>query len=94
MRWVYYSVALLATLVACWLWLFIFSQGRAGPVPVPAPAVLPVPPLLRPASAVSIDASLSERFFCVAGFVARQTGNSVETLLVGNRPVPCRENRQ
>ncbi len=90
MRWVYYAVAVLATLAACWLWLFIFSQGRASSVPVAAPVApsLPVVPVLRPAS-VSTAAAGRERFFCLAGYVARQTGNSVGTLLVEDKPVRC-----
>lgn len=63
MRWVYYAVALLATVLAGLLWLFVFGQFRpAGSVPAlplaPASVVLlvpsgqlPVPPRLRPAGA-------------------------------------------
>ena len=47
--------------------------------------------MLRPAAAVSVSASSRERFFCLAGYVARQIGNSVETLLLDNQPVPCRQ---
>lgn len=97
MRWVYYGVALAATALACLLWLFVFGLWPA-PSSVPAPAVvrpaasaglLPVPPVLRPAAAGSVSGSGEERFFCLAGYVARQAGNSVETLLVDNKPVRC-----
>lgn len=95
MRWVYYGISVVATALACLLWLFVFGVlPRAGSVPAAAPVVaaplpgrLPVPPKLRPA-VVSRDGQ-RERFFCVAGYVARQTGNSVETLLVENKPVKC-----
>jgi hypothetical protein len=101
MRWVYYGVALAATALACVLWLFVFGVlPRASSVPAPAvtgatvvSASLPVPAVLRPAVAGSVPDSSSERFFCLAGFVARQTGNSVETLLVDNQPVPCAHRR-
>ena len=89
MRWVYYAVALLATVLAGLLWLFVFGQFRpAGSVPAPVAASLPVVPVLRPAPPATVGGE-RERFFCVAGYVARQTGNSVETLLVGNKPVRC-----
>ena len=101
MRWFYYGVAIAATALACLLWLFVFGLWPAAssvpaPVVVRVPVVsasLPVPPVLRPAVAVSVSGSRRERFFCLAGYVARQTGNSVETLLVDNQPVPCRQSR-
>ena len=101
MRWFYYGVAIAATALACLLWLFVFGLWPAASS-VPAPAVarpvasaglLPVPPVLRPAVAGSVSGSTRERFFCLAGYVARQTGNSVETLLLDNQPVPCRQRR-
>lgn len=101
MRWFYYGVAIAATALACLLWLLVFGVWPGASL-VPAPAVarpvasaglLPVPPVLRPAAAVSISAPSRERFFCLAGYVARQTGNSVETLLLDNQPVPCRQRR-
>ena len=97
MRWFYYGVAIAATALACLLWLFVFGVWPGASL-VPAPAVarpvasaglLPVPPVLRPAAAGSVSGPARERFFCVAGYVARQTGNSVETLLVDNKPVRC-----
>lgn len=91
MRWVYYFVAVVATALACLLWLFVFGRfSGASSVPSAAPvtASLPVVPVLRPAPAST--APSDERFMCVAGYVARQRGNTVETLLVENKPVACR----
>ena len=93
MRWFYYGVALVATALSALLWLFVLGgSGVASSVPadLPVPASIPVAPELRPAPAVSVAGPRDVRLFCLAGFVARQTGSSVETLLVENRPVPCR----
>lgn len=92
MRWFYYGVALVATALSALLWFFVLGgSGVAPSVPEASPlsASIPVAPALRPALAVSVAGSRDVRLFCLAGFVARQTGDSVETLLVDGRPVPC-----
>ena len=91
MRWVYYGVAAVATVLSALLWyvvLVIYPTSSSVHVAtsMPSARTLPVLPVLRAASPVSVD---GERFICVAGYVAKQTGDVVETLLVENKPVPC-----
>lgn len=71
MRWIYYGVAVVATVLAVLLWLFVFGQFRdAGSVPAPTmlaapPGWLPVVPVLR-----SVDRGVVEG--CWHGFRARR----------------------
>ena len=92
MRWVYYGVALLATCLAGLLWyvvLVIYPAAPRAAALTTSAAMLPVVPVLHTASPALLPAT-GEKFLCVAGYVARQKGDVVETLLVDNKPVQCR----
>lgn len=93
MRWVYYGVAVAASLVAALLWYVVLviypSVSGASFASRPAPPdVLPVAPVLHPLVPSAVR-SPAPRLLCVAGYYAKQTGDAVETLLIDNKPVPC-----
>ena len=105
MRWVYYGVALAATVLACLLWLVVFGTWPgASSVPTAAaaprfapPGRLPVPPVLRPADEmrVALLEDLQDgRAVCLGGFYARPRrtvdGYAYDVVvLVGSQKVPC-----
>jgi len=101
MRWVYYGVALAATVLACLLWLVVFGAWPgASSVPTAAAAPrfapsgsLPVPPVLRPADgtrAVLFENLRAGRAVCDSGgFYARQAAAQTVRVFVDGRPVPC-----
>lgn len=66
MRWIYYSVAAVATVLAGWLWLFVFAgvSGSASSVSRAPVSAVRVPARLVP-PAVSAPVSSA----CVAGTV-------------------------
>jgi hypothetical protein len=97
MRWVYYSVALVATIAACFLWWVVLVEVRGGASPeqrsVLSSGVLPVPPKLRPADPV--HAALFEQMqrgqaVCLDGFYAVKGGDDTPYVAHSNdERVPC-----
>jgi len=93
--WGYYSVALVATLLACWLWIFVLGEARVpsvvGAVSAPSttPAADPVP--IVPHVAPPMPRPLQQA--CVAGVkwfyddVHQRWSKSFE--LRTGRPLPC-----
>ena len=96
MRWVWYSVALVATLVALCLWLFVFSSIRASSVVSArsvSSGVLPVPVVVRPADPVraALYKQLREGLaVCSGGFYAvRGEDGVLYQVQTSDGRVPC-----
>lgn len=96
MRWFYYLVAVVATVVSLWLWTFVLSQSRhapAAPVAVETAGLLPVVSEVRPADPVRAELyrQLRDgRAVCLGGYYARQgEGGESVTILVNDAPISC-----
>lgn len=85
MRVVYYSLAAVATVLACLLWVFVLRQvagSSAAPPATVAAGVLPVVP--------KIELADETRLVCLGGYVARVGEGQLVTVTVEGQPVPCK----
>lgn len=95
MRWIYYVVAVVATLLAGFFWLFVFGQFRgAGSVRSTDPMVVAVPPGRIPVAPVlrALDQPVVEG--CWRGYRARrwvdaQAAEHIEWIQTGAGRMRC-----